>query len=118
MHRQMTQYSLPSQIILQEVLLDKLPEFVADASLYIGNDTGPKHLCTALGMKSCTFFGPNDHPLEWHPYNTKDHPFFHPDKNLKGNLFTGEYDLDKTSFLGQLRPEEVFSKLNYLLEKL
>ena len=118
MHREMTGYSLPSQVVQQKVLLDKLPRFVGGASLYIGNDTGPKHLCAALGMKSCTFFGPDDHPLEWHPYDTDKHPFFHPDKNLKGNLFDGECDIKKKSFLAQLRPEDVFSKLNFLLEEL
>ena len=118
MQREMTAYSLPSQVILKKVLLDKLPRFVDRASLYIGNDTGLKHLCVALGMKSCTFFGPSDHPLEWHPYDTKNHPFFHPDKDLEGNLFLGECDLKRASFLEQLRPEDVFSKLNYFLEKL
>ena len=118
MQRKMEEYYLPSQVILKKVLLDKLPRFFEGAFLYIGNDTGPKHLCTALGMKSCTFFGPDDHPLEWHPYATDKHPFFHPDKTLKGNLFSGEFDLNKTSFLEQLRPEDVFSKLNYLLEYL
>lgn len=42
---------------------------------YVGNDSGPKHLALAAGVKTFTFFGPED-PVEWHPYSRQEHPVF------------------------------------------
>ena len=55
--------------------LSRLPKLLAGSKLYIGNDTGLKHICIALGIKSYTLFGPEP-PLEWHPYNTKEHSYY------------------------------------------
>lgn len=55
--------------------LDLLARELASSELYIGNDTGLKHICVALGVKTYTFFGP-ELPLEWHPYDESAHPFF------------------------------------------
>ena len=49
---------------------------MAEANVYIGNDTGLKHLAIALGLKTYTFFGPEP-PNEWHPYDQNSHPFFY-----------------------------------------
>jgi len=35
-------------------------------SLWIGNDSGPKHLAVALGIPTITIFGPTN-PATWHP---------------------------------------------------
>jgi ADP-heptose:LPS heptosyltransferase len=35
-------------------------------SLWIGNDSGPKHLAVALGVPTITLFGPTN-PTTWHP---------------------------------------------------
>lgn len=35
-------------------------------ALWIGNDSGPKHLAVALGVPTVTVFGPT-HPRTWHP---------------------------------------------------
>lgn len=42
---------------------------------YIGNDSGPKHMAAALGVRTFTLFGPED-PVEWHPYDRDRHPVF------------------------------------------
>jgi heptosyltransferase-2 len=55
--------------------LSQLIDQLAKAQLYLGNDTGLKHLSIALGLKSLSFFGPEE-PLEWHPYEIKNHPYF------------------------------------------
>lgn len=55
--------------------LDELPPQLAGASLYIGNDTGLKHICVALGVPTYTLFGPEP-PTEWHPYDESLHPFY------------------------------------------
>jgi heptosyltransferase-2 len=39
----------------------------------LGNDSGPRHLATALNVPTVTLFGP-EHPLEWHPYPEDRHP--------------------------------------------
>jgi len=43
-------------------------------TLYLGNDSGPKHLAVAVGLPTVTLFGPED-PFEWHPYPTDKHPY-------------------------------------------
>lgn len=75
------EFAIEEHISFIQVDLDKLPFSLAGAKLYIGNDTGIKHLCIALGMKSLTLFGPEE-PYEWHPYNTQRHPYF-----FKNNLY-------------------------------
>ena len=43
------------------------------SQIFIGNDSGPKHLAVAVGTKTLTLFGP-ENPFEWHPYNQEEHP--------------------------------------------
>ncbi len=56
--------------------LSKLPGLFKSSGLYIGNDTGLKHLAVACGIKTYTFFGPEP-PHEWHPYDPEQHPYFY-----------------------------------------
>ncbi len=56
--------------------LSELPEKFSSSKIYIGNDTGIKHLSVALGLKTITFFGAEP-PLEWHPYNESIHQYFY-----------------------------------------
>jgi heptosyltransferase II len=58
--------------------LEKLPRLMAKSSLYVGNDTGLKHLAIACGVKSYTLFGPEP-PREWHPYDSLKNPYFYID---------------------------------------
>ncbi len=44
------------------------------STAYFGNDSGPKHIAVASGLKTLTVFGPED-PFEWHPYPTDRHPY-------------------------------------------
>src|SRR5690606_29013228 len=44
------------------------------SAVYMGNDSGPKHLAIAVGTPTVTVFGPED-PFEWHPYSTEQHPY-------------------------------------------
>lgn len=46
---------------------------ISQCHVYVGNDSGLKHLAVALGLKTFTFFGP-ENPTEWHPYDLKNHP--------------------------------------------
>ena len=36
------------------------------AAVFVGNDSGPKHVAVALGTPTVTIFGPT-HPVTWHP---------------------------------------------------
>lgn len=54
--------------------LRKTAMILSQCDLYIGNDSGLKHLAIALGLKTFTFFGP-EAPSEWHPYSFEDHPY-------------------------------------------
>jgi heptosyltransferase-2 len=58
-----------------KVPLNELPQHLAGARHYIGNDTGLKHICVALGIPTYTLFGPEP-PTEWHPYDPQKHPYY------------------------------------------
>lgn len=70
---------LPEKTNIVEWNLNELPSQFTQADLYIGNDTGLKHLAIAVGIKTYTFFGPEP-ANEWHPYNIDDHPYFYQEK--------------------------------------
>lgn len=55
--------------------LNELVKKMSGTQIYLGNDTGLKHIAIALGAKSVSFFGPEE-PLEWHPYPLDRHPYF------------------------------------------
>jgi ADP-heptose:LPS heptosyltransferase len=46
---------------------------ISQLNALVGNDSGPRHLATALSVPTVTIFGP-EHPLEWHPYPQDKHP--------------------------------------------
>lgn len=54
--------------------LRQTAKILSQSTHYVGNDSGLKHLAIALGLKTFTFFGP-EAPFEWHPYDTKRHPY-------------------------------------------
>lgn len=58
-----------------QLSLSELALKISQASFYLGNDTGLKHIAAAFGLKTITFFGPEE-PLEWHPYDLRRHLFF------------------------------------------
>jgi ADP-heptose:LPS heptosyltransferase len=55
-----------------------LAALLSQVALYVGNDSGPKHLAVAVGAKTLTLFGPED-PFEWHPYPHDRHPILYID---------------------------------------
>ncbi|MGE4232609.1 MAG: glycosyltransferase family 9 protein [Bacteriovoracia bacterium] len=48
---------------------------IANSDIYVGNDSGMKHVAAAVGKPTVSLFGP-EAPLEWHPYDTNCHPYF------------------------------------------
>ena len=57
----------------------ELAAFLGAASVFAGNDSGPKHIAVAVGTPTVTLFGP-EHPFEWHPYRQDLHPLFFLEK--------------------------------------
>lgn len=49
----------------------RLAFFINKLRLFIGNDSGLRHMAAALGIKTLTLFGP-ENPVEWHPYKEED----------------------------------------------
>ena len=49
----------------------RLAFFINKLRLFIGNDSGLRHIAAALGIKTLTLFGP-ENPVEWHPYKEED----------------------------------------------
>jgi heptosyltransferase II len=62
--------------ILAEVQLPLrlLASMLKLSTLYLGNDSGPKHVAVSVETPTITLFGPED-PFEWHPYSQEKHPF-------------------------------------------
>ena len=101
-----------------EVSLAQLPREIATAQLYIGNDTGIKHLSIALGLKSISFFGPEP-PEEWHPYDKSEHPFFYIDPldcRTEKAHFCGLSTCESMICLNQFTPDSVYQEFENFWE--
>jgi len=53
------------------VPLSELKRLMRDASLFIGNDSGPAHVAAAFGVPEVVFFGPSDSEI-WSPWRTSN----------------------------------------------
>jgi heptosyltransferase-2 len=103
------------EIILKS--LSQLPSELAGSKLYIGNDTGLKHLCVALEVTTYTLFGPEP-PLEWHPYNRGHHPFYYLeslDCRTKISHYCGLNTCDTMICLNQFKASDVYERVSSLL---
>ena len=112
--KQLESYSLPSHVEFVHAPLEELPLLLAGSKAYIGNDTGLKHLCIALGVKTWTFFGPEP-PTEWHPYNTDLHKYFFIDPlecRTRDAHYCGLSECDSMICLNQIQVDHVLSELN------
>ena len=50
--------------------LAELARLMRDASLFVGNDSGPAHVAAAFGVPQLVFFGPSDSEV-WAPWQTQ-----------------------------------------------
>lgn len=92
-----------------------LKRLLASSSLYIGSDSGVKHLAIALGVKTLTLFGPESIG-EWHGYDLSEHPVLQidmacRDKDPKDKKFSwcGAFNCPHGSHacMNLILPEEV-----------
>jgi ADP-heptose:LPS heptosyltransferase len=49
--------------------LREVSQLMRDASLFLGNDSGPAHLAAAFGLPLVALFGPSDSEI-WSPWRT------------------------------------------------
>ncbi len=104
---------LPKTVEFLRSSLNELPKNLNGSKLYIGNDTGLKHIAVALGIKTCTFFGPEP-PNEWHPYDESEHPYFYiPNLECRTREahYCGLHHCESMICLNQILPEEVIQSL-------
>lgn len=108
---------LPSNASIVHWPLDFLPTAFDQASIYIGNDTGLKHLAIAVGVKTFTFFGPEP-AREWHPYDSKKHPYFYLEGlscRTRAHHYCGLSVCDLTEghmqCLTYFKPEQIFKEI-------
>lgn len=60
-------------VVFPAEILD-LAAFYAECRIFLGVDSGPRHLAALVGTPTLTIFGP-EKPERWHPYDFKKHPF-------------------------------------------
>lgn len=99
--------------------LEDLPEVIGQSGLFLGHDTGQKHLAVYMGVKTFTFFGPSV-PDVWHPYSLEDHPIFF-ERNVPCRYETKYYCEKKNCgnriCLTRFTPEFVYQSLRKDLER-
>lgn len=105
--------SLKSPIKPVKIKLKDLPVYFKEAQLYIGNDTGLKHLAVAVDIPSVTLFGPEP-PLEWHPYDKQKHPYFFKNplacRYQTGKTFCPLSVCDSMICLNEFSPKEIWKQ--------
>tara|TARA_R110002072_G_scaffold1989_5_gene16623 strand:+ start:78183 stop:79208 length:1026 start_codon:yes stop_codon:yes gene_type:complete len=103
-----------------ETSLENLPHEIFHNQLYVGNDTGIKHIAIALGIKSFTLFGPEP-PLEWHPYDKQIHPYFYRENlecRTRNAHYCGLTTCESMICLNQISPEQVFQGIKSELSRI
>lgn len=113
--KEITSSNPPSNIEIIKSPLKTLPHYLVGALLYLGNDTGLKHICAALGVVTYTFFGPEE-PLEWHPYDQSLHKFFFipnlPCRTVTSH-FCGIPTCDHLTCQTMISPVDVWEQLHH-----
>ncbi len=74
---------LPGALPLRDVPIRVLGALLAQAGLYVGNDSGVSHLAAAAGAPTLALFGPTD-PAVWAPVGPAVETVRSPDKKMKG----------------------------------
>lgn len=67
--RLVNQIGSKSKLFIGDIL--KVSYAISNLKLFIGNDSGLRHIAAGFGIKTITLFG-SENPLEWHPYKEKD----------------------------------------------
>ncbi len=102
--------------------LRQTAKIMSQCEVYVGNDSGLKHLAVALGLRTFTFFGP-EAPLEWHPYETKSHRYAYLE-NMPCRIESGKHwcaipvcNQHGHKCMQNLAPDQVWGDIEELLGK-
>lgn len=109
-----------NEIEILEKPLKELVSRIAQSKFYIGNDTGLKHLSVAYGLRTLSFFGPEE-PMEWHPYAEEKHPcfFISPlECRTISSHFCGLDTCDVMACLKPILPSHVMQKFSLMVNEL
>lgn len=107
-------FGFPPNCQIIEAPLTDLRRLIAGSLLYIGNDTGIKHLCVSLNVPTISFFGPEE-PYEWHPYDKKRHPYFFIEPlecRTRVAHFCGLEKCEVMACMRPITPETVLTKVS------
>jgi ADP-heptose:LPS heptosyltransferase len=107
-----------SIIVMPPCNVRSLASRISQLDVMVGNDSGPRHLATALNIPTVTIFGP-EHPLEWHPYPQDKHPRFfieqpnRPDAEPGKPYWSAQYDseIEAHQIMAKISTEEVFAQV-------
>jgi heptosyltransferase-2 len=103
--------------------LKAVAAWMSHCQIFLGNDSGPKHLAVALGVPTVTVFGPED-PFEWHPYNTEKHKICYiPNLPCRKDALPGfpqwcglhECTHEKNRCMTDITVDQVFQELKKIL---
>ncbi len=97
-------------IVSYHLSLRQLAGIIKYADLFIGNDSGPMHIASAVGTKIIAFFGPSL-PKHWAPYG--DNLIFF--KNFSCSPCDRISCIDNRC-LKEIKPEEVWEKMKWLIK--
>jgi heptosyltransferase-2 len=106
-------HKISDNIIIKKLPLDTLVTELASAKLYVGNDTGLKHICVALDVPTYTLFGPEP-PLEWHPYSKTVHDYYYLEPlacRTRTHHYCGLSKCDSMICLNEFKASDLFLRL-------
>jgi heptosyltransferase-2 len=111
--REILNNQISTNISIVKLELEELPLELASAKLYIGNDTGLKHICVALNVSTYTLFGPEP-PLEWHPYSKNNHDYYYREPlecRTRTHHYCGLNHCDSMICLNEFKASDLFLRL-------
>ena len=99
----------PNAKALNKTTLDELKSIIANASIVIGNDTGPTHMAWALNVPSITLFGST--PAR-NTYVTS------VNKAIESSSVVNPYKLNKNDFsISEIEPSQIIKTLKEIREQ-
>ncbi len=119
----LTSQIAPADIRIESRLkIRELAALISQCQVFLGNDSGPRHLAVAVGVPTLTLFGPED-PFEWHPYPQDQHPIaFQKDMACRKDALPGypawcglsECVIEKHRCMTEITVDEIQGKLRTL----
>jgi heptosyltransferase-3 len=93
----------------------RLSFFLHKLTLFVGNDSGLRHIAAAFGVKTVTLFGA-ENPVEWHPYSEADGhiAISHLSEYQGFDINSKEFREKAEEVINKITVDEVFEAINKL----